>query len=99
MLQCLWGLRDILGADAAGELPVHHLKPGGYGGGRAGQHLGRAVVGEHVKAEWRLECCDNRGFIVRVLSLLSNVICDTYIGAGLGPQLASPWSSPRRKCC
>ena len=52
-----------------------HLKPGGHCcGGGAGQHLGRAAVGEHVKAEWRLECCDNREFIVSVLSLLSNVI-------------------------
>ena len=56
-------------------MPVHHLKPGGHCcGGGAGQHLGRAAVGEHVKAEWRLECCDNREFIVSVLSLLSNVI-------------------------
>ena len=55
-------------------MPVH-LKPGGHCcGGGAGQHLGRAAVGEHVKAEWRLECCDNREFIVSVLSLLSNVI-------------------------
>ena len=52
-----------------------HLKPGGHScGGGAGQHLGRAAVGEHVKAEWRLECCDNEEFIVSVLSLLSNVI-------------------------
>ena len=63
--------RDILWADATGELPVHHLKPGG-GGGVAGQYLGRGGISEHVKTEWRLECCDNREFIiVSVLSFLS----------------------------
>ena len=49
---------SLLGADAAGELPVHHLKPGGDGGGGAGEHLGHGPVGEHVKAERSLECCD-----------------------------------------
>ena len=44
---------SLLGADAAGELPVHHLKPGGHGGGGAAQHLGRGVR-EHVQAEWCL---------------------------------------------